>query len=78
MRSLLSSNQLDDVIPPEIGRLGNLRALDVSRNSLSGPVPAELGDCVELSVLVLSNPYVLVDGLNVSDNGDVEHETCED
>ncbi|VAH28196.1 unnamed protein product [Triticum turgidum subsp. durum] len=69
---LLSSNLLDDVIPPEIGRLNNLRALDVSRNSLSGPVPAELGGCVELSVLVLSNPYALVGGLNASDGEDVE------
>ncbi|XP_051215015.1 LRR receptor-like serine/threonine-protein kinase RPK2 [Lolium perenne] len=68
---LLSSNLLDDVIPPEIGRLANLRALDVSRNSLSGAIPPELGDCAQLSVLVLSNPYVLVDG-RLTDDGDVE------
>ncbi|CAD6332702.1 unnamed protein product [Miscanthus lutarioriparius] len=56
---LLSSNNLDDIIPPEIGRLKNLRAMDVvSRNSLSGPVPAELwwlrsavGACVVQSKL---------------------------
>lgn len=43
----------------------------MSRNSLSGAIPPELGDCAQLSVLVLSNPYVLVDG-RLTDDGDVE------
>ncbi|KAJ6827783.1 LRR receptor-like serine/threonine-protein kinase RPK2 [Iris pallida] len=34
-----------------------MEVLDVSRNSLSGIVPPELGKCEELSVLVLSNPF---------------------
>ena len=67
---LLSSNNLDDIIPPEIGHLKNLRALDVSRNSLSGPVPAELGGCIQLSVLVLSNPYASPGGSDSSDYGE--------
>ncbi|KAE8720402.1 LRR receptor-like serine/threonine-protein kinase RPK2 [Hibiscus syriacus] len=50
----------EEGIPTEIGQLQNLEVLDVSRNSLSGPIPVELGNCSALTVLVLSNmlnPY---------------------
>uniref|UniRef100_A0A2P2M9E7 non-specific serine/threonine protein kinase n=1 Tax=Rhizophora mucronata TaxID=61149 RepID=A0A2P2M9E7_RHIMU len=51
---LLYSNMLEEVIPRELGWLGNLEVLDVSRNSLSGLIPHELGNCSRLSVLVLT------------------------
>ncbi|XP_039069291.1 LRR receptor-like serine/threonine-protein kinase RPK2 [Hibiscus syriacus] len=48
---------LDGVIPNELGQLHELEILDVSRNKLSGLILAELGNCVRLSVLVLSNLF---------------------
>lgn len=62
---LLFSNLLDEVIPPDLGRLQKLQVLDVSRNTLSGQIPVTLGNCVELTVLVLSNVY---NPLPVGDN----------
>ena len=52
------SNLFSGAIPHELGRL---EVLDVSRNNLRGPIPPELGNYVELSILVLSNLY---DGSN--------------
>ncbi|KAF6134313.1 hypothetical protein GIB67_000391 [Kingdonia uniflora] len=46
-------------IPVEIGRISELRVLDVSRNSLTDRIPKELAKCRNLSYLVLTN---LVDG----------------
>nr|XP_009795425.1 PREDICTED: LRR receptor-like serine/threonine-protein kinase RPK2 isoform X2 [Nicotiana sylvestris] len=41
------------------GRLQRLEVLDVSRNSLYGPIPPQLGNCLNLSILVLSNLFNL-------------------
>eukprot|EP01018_Ginkgo_biloba_P017736 Gb_19951 [translate_table: standard] len=49
------SNILEGKIPAEIGRLSMLESLDVSRNSLIGEIPKELANCLNLSVLVLTN-----------------------
>ncbi|XVF16758.1 hypothetical protein REPUB_Repub10bG0059800 [Reevesia pubescens] len=48
---------LEEGISREIGQLQNLEVLDVSRNSLSGPIPVELRNCSGLTVLVLSNMF---------------------
>ncbi|KAJ8774911.1 hypothetical protein K2173_019915 [Erythroxylum novogranatense] len=54
---LLYSNSLEEILPPELGLLGNLEVLDVSRNCLSGPIPREVGNCSKLSVLVLTHGF---------------------
>ncbi|KAL2551249.1 LRR receptor-like serine/threonine-protein kinase RPK2 [Forsythia ovata] len=46
---------LEEVIPIELGQLRQLEVLDISRNNIGGSIPAELGNCSKLSVLVLSN-----------------------
>lgn len=50
----LSDNALSDSLPSELGRLVNLRVLDVSGNRMTG-LPAEVGRLRELEVLDVSN-----------------------
>ncbi|KAI9178120.1 hypothetical protein LWI28_022944 [Acer negundo] len=52
---LLDGNILEGPIPAEIGRLSELRVVDVSRNSLTDRIPVELAYCRKLSVVVLTN-----------------------
>ena len=40
----LRDNNLTGEIPPELGSIGSLRALDLSENNLTGRIPPELGD----------------------------------
>ncbi len=47
------SNGLTGPIPPELGNLGNLRGLTLSRNDLTGSIPPELGKLVNLERLSL-------------------------
>ncbi|KAL2344324.1 hypothetical protein Fmac_005609 [Flemingia macrophylla] len=54
---LLYSNLLEEGTPVELGTHKNLEVLDVSRNTISGFLPKELGSCLELAVLVLSNLF---------------------
>lgn len=68
-RLLLFSNMLNGVIPHELGRLQIIEVLDVSRNKLSDPIPVELGQCVNLSVFVLSNLFNPLP-TNQNSNGD--------
>ncbi|XP_068315815.1 probable LRR receptor-like serine/threonine-protein kinase At3g47570 [Pyrus communis] len=49
----LSSNQLTDSIPFEVGLLVNLASLDLSENQLSGGIPETLGICISLMSLSL-------------------------
>ncbi|GLT81582.1 hypothetical protein SLE2022_000250 [Rubroshorea leprosula] len=55
----LSSNSLDDNIPPLIGKCNNLRTLMVDGNSLEGEIPAGIGQITELRVLDVSNNYLI-------------------
>ena len=45
---------LEGGIPPEMGDLGALKTLNLSRNRLSGPLPPELGNLVLLETLSLN------------------------
>ena len=49
----LPENNLTGEIPPELGSLGSLAALDLSGNNLTGQIPAELGN-LQLMFLRLS------------------------
>ena len=48
------TNQLRGAIPPELGRLVNLRELDLAGNQLAGSIPPELGNLANLQYLALS------------------------
>lgn len=50
----ISSNNLSDALPSQIGNLKNLKVLNASNNSFTG-VPAELGQLTKLEVLDFSN-----------------------
>ena len=54
----LKDNLLSDSLPPELGRLTELRWLDLSYNHLSGPLPPELGQLVNLKNLELNWNYL--------------------
>ena len=41
---LLGENSIQGSIPPELGRLSQLVALDLGSTQLTGALPAELGD----------------------------------
>ena len=49
----LRENELTGGIPPELGRLANLRQLWLGRNQLTGNIPPELGDLANLESLDL-------------------------
>ena len=49
----LGSNGLVGSIPPELGNLTDLTALDLSGNRLTGPIPSELGNLSSLERLYL-------------------------
>ncbi len=50
---ILTGNQLEGGIPPELGTLAQLQLLYLSGNQLEGPIPAELGALSNLRVLYL-------------------------
>ena len=50
---LLGRNQLSGALPPELGNLASLLALDLGDNQLSGALPPELGDLANLRELGL-------------------------
>ena len=51
----LSDNNLKGELPPELGRLSQLKWLGLANNDLSGLIPPELGDLYNLRILVLFN-----------------------
>ena len=52
---ILDDNGLSGAIPPELGRLSNLIALNLNANDLSGAIPPELGQLSNLESLWLSD-----------------------
>ena len=51
----LERNGLSGEIPPELGSLSKLEALDLSDNGLSGDIPPEIGNLSKLAVLFLND-----------------------
>lgn len=51
---LLFSNDLNGIIPPEIGLMTNLISLHLYNNQLSGQIPAELENLIDLESLRLN------------------------
>ena len=52
-RRRVANTRLIGEIPPELGNLVNLDALDLINNQLSGEIPPELGDLANLEYLHL-------------------------
>ena len=50
----LRNNNLYGTIPPELGKLTNLRVLDLANSNLSGAIPPELGKLTNLQTLYLT------------------------
>ncbi|XP_010250386.1 PREDICTED: LRR receptor-like serine/threonine-protein kinase ERL2 [Nelumbo nucifera] len=50
----LSSNQLTDHIPPELGKLQEIHTLNLSHNHLSGSIPTTISNLTQLESLDLS------------------------
>ena len=55
----LGLNKLTGTIPPELGRLTNLRYIRLGQNSLKGAIPPELGELSNLRWLDLQNNRLL-------------------
>ncbi len=53
----LNNNNLEGIIPPEVGDLSTLRVLDLSDNLLGGPIPPEIGTLVNLEYLNLEGNF---------------------
>ena len=51
----LPSNNLFGTIPPDLGRMTNLKVLNLYGNSLAGSIPTELGQLTNLKILILWN-----------------------
>uniref|UniRef100_A0A2N9I121 Leucine-rich repeat-containing N-terminal plant-type domain-containing protein n=1 Tax=Fagus sylvatica TaxID=28930 RepID=A0A2N9I121_FAGSY len=51
----LSCNRLTGEIPPEFGRMSNIRALNLSHNNLSGPIPITFSNLNQIESLDLSS-----------------------
>jgi len=47
----LQNNKISGDIPPEIGKLTNLNALDLSSNEFVGDIPSSLGQLTRLNYL---------------------------
>ena len=51
----IQGNNLNGIIPPEVGSLNYLTDLSLNQNNLSGSIPPELGDLSNLTTLDLGN-----------------------
>ncbi|GFY83764.1 leucine-rich repeat protein kinase family protein [Actinidia rufa] len=54
----LAGNSLTGSLPFEVGKLVNLKELDVSGNKLSGEIPSSLSSCLSLERLVLKSNFL--------------------
>ena len=64
-------NNLSGPIPPDLGRLINLRGLDFFNNNISGPLPPEIGNLTEL--LVMEFGYNQISGRLPPEIGSLSH-----
>lgn len=55
---IVSYNNLEGPIPPEISYLKQATELQLSSNKISGEVPATLGECPELQILLLDGNFL--------------------
>lgn len=53
------SNAFSGKLPPELSKLGSLQVLDLSRNDLTGSIPASLGDLKAIAEAQKKNMYLL-------------------
>ena len=51
----LNNNELTGEIPKEIGKLINLKELEIYNNQITGEIPKEIGKLINLTVLGLNN-----------------------
>ncbi|KAK3444533.1 hypothetical protein EUGRSUZ_A01342 [Eucalyptus grandis] len=57
----IDGNQITGRIPPELGKLSQLRVLTLHNNDLTGKIPTEMGNLGELLSLNLSNNHLVQD-----------------
>lgn len=55
----LPDNNLEGILPPELGDFPSLRVLDLSNNMLKGSIPPEIGNLSELKILYLEGNFEL-------------------
>lgn len=53
--SILRNNSFSGTIPEEIGELKELEVLDLGYNNLCTPIPANLGNNLSLTILLVDN-----------------------
>ncbi|KAL5066440.1 hypothetical protein RYX36_028177 [Vicia faba] len=56
---ILRSNAFSGELPPELSKLGSSQVLDLSRNDLTGSIPARLGDLKAIVQAKKKNKYLL-------------------
>lgn len=62
-----TDNNFSGTIPPEIGNLVELEALNLHTNNLEGTIPPEIGNLTNLKVITFNSTQITGDKYNNSD-----------